>query len=328
MDAEGNPAIAEDEPLSQSEERAPDAGPPARRMNSAGDRVLATMAAADSAAEEILEAARDEARQLIDRAEEAATARTAELNTQAEVLLSRANDLTHQAQALGEATRELTSSVNRVISVEAPAVTELELPPGARGGALLESNVAEAGEPETESDPIVDELGALAEEHAQAAEPEQPAPVEQPDPVQEEAPAAPVEEPLAAPVEEEEVPPEPEPEGPAVAQEDDNEEQEDVAAEEPPKKRRSLFGRLRRRGDSEDATQAQPGARRPRASQEAIAEVSPGHQMLARQMLLDGISEQEVERRLRDEFRVQDPGAVLDSLQPGSTDFTDEGRRD
>jgi hypothetical protein len=37
--------------------------------------------------------------------------------------------------------------------------------------------------------------------------------------------------------------------------------------------------------------------------------------MLARQMLLDGLDEQEVERRLREEFRVQDPGAVLDSLQ-------------
>jgi hypothetical protein len=32
-------------------------------------------------------------------------------------------------------------------------------------------------------------------------------------------------------------------------------------------------------------------------------------------MLLDGLSEQDVERRLRDEFRVRDPGAVLDSLQ-------------
>ena len=41
--------------------------------------------------------------------------------------------------------------------------------------------------------------------------------------------------------------------------------------------------------------------------------------MLARQMLLDGVDEGGVERRLRDEFRVRDPGAVLDSLQPSTT---------
>ena len=167
MDAEGNPAIAEDS--SQSEEPAADQAPPGRRLGSAANRLQATMAAADNAAEEILEAARMEARELIERAEQVANSRTAELHTQAELLLTRANDLTQQAQALGEATRELTSSVHRVISVEAPAVTELELTAGDAAGdrALLESPA---------DDPILAEIGALtdppAEQEAAPAEQE------------------------------------------------------------------------------------------------------------------------------------------------------------
>lgn len=297
--------------------------PPARRFTSAGNRLQATLAAADTAAEDILESARAEARELIQRAEQVATDRTAQLQTQVEILLTRANDLTQRAQALSEATRELTSSVNRVVSVEAPAVTELELsggdmepliaapiPPrsldsGTPAEAVEEAQVesepapaeAEEEQPQAEQEPAAPEEEAAAAEAPQATATPTPAA----------APAAKSGPPVSQP------PPPPRPE---QAQEADAEAAEAAEeAEGAPKRRRGLFSRLRRGGHAEEAAEVQRSERRPRASAEAIADVSPGHQMLARQMLLDGLSEDEVERRLRDEFRVQDPGAVLDSLQ-------------
>ena len=361
MDAERSRAVTRDEPTPPS---GGDQSSPPRRFSSAGDRLQATLAAADVAAEEILDAARAEARELIERAEQVATDRTAQLQTQADILLTRANDLTRQAEALGEATRELTSSVNRVISIEAPAVTELELPAGEAGqdtAPQLES--PEQPSPHAEPDPLMAELGTLTETPGAPAptpapEPaaEQPPAPQSPEPAASapEAPAAPAPFAAEAPDEAEvapEGPPEtapaeteaapeppaatqpPAPEPPAAPprsgslpppippkpQEKPAELDESPAApEEPPKKRRSLFSRLKRGADEQELGQPQAQAQRPRASAEAIAEVSPGHQMLARQMLLDGLPEEDVERRLREEFRVRDPGAVLDSLHPSA----------
>ena len=363
MDAERSRAVTRDEPASPS---GGEQSSTPRRFTSAGDRLQATLAAADAAAEEILDAARAEARELIERAEQVATDRTAQLQTQADILLTRANDLTRQAEALGEATRELTSSVNRVISIEAPAVTELELPAGEAGAGMapqLES--AEQASPRAEPDPVMAELGTLADTpHAPAATPD-------PEPAADEASAAQPREPDASAPEAQaapasfapEAPPEPEsaaapeapteasppeagaapqpptatqppaPESPAAPprsgslpppvppkpqEQPDEPDEPPAAAEEAPKKRRSLFSRLKRGADEQELGQPQAQAQRPRASAEAIAEVSPGHQMLARQMLLDGLPEEDVERRLREEFRVRDPGAVLDSLHPSA----------
>ena len=384
MDAESSRAVTEDEtstpgagesPTGDSADSPTDSGDsaadagqakpsggdlpvPARRFTSAGDRLQATMAAADTAAEEILDAARAEARELIERAEQVATDRTAQLQTQAEILLARAGDLTRQAEALGEATRELTSSVNRVVSIEAPAVTELELPagePAAGEAPQLAAAAAEEGGGEAEApagpvaaepaadepDAVLDEPEAVLEElGAIAAAPEPPLAqdevVETPAPGNEEtapqeAAAGPLP-PAAAEAAATEVAASAEAQAPVPAEPERAGERstgsqpppvqakppapEPAAAPPEGKKRRSLFSRLIHPGESEEPTEtpAQTSGR-PRASEEAIAEVSPGHQMLARQMLLDGVSEADVERRLRDEFRVRDPGAVLDSLQ-------------
>lgn len=354
MDAESSRATAGGQPDSAPEDAAtsePDAQPaaadradsgsesgtlPARRFTSAGNRLQATLAAADTAAEDILEGARAEARELIQRAEQVATDRTAQLQTQVEILLTQASDLTQRAEQLSEATRELTSSVNRVVSVEAPAVTELELgsgevepliarplPPATIGAGPAVSESEPEPEPavqETVSEPAPSEPEAPepepeASETAQQ-QPEQASPAPFAPPVAE---AAPVQQPQPAepqgPKPSQPPPPPPKPEQAAPEAPAEDEQPEPQEASDPAPKRRSLFSRLRRGGHAEETVETQPFTNRPRAAEDAIADVSPGHQMLARQMLLDGLSEDEIERRLRDEFRVQDPGAVLDSLQ-------------
>jgi hypothetical protein len=367
MDAESDRATAGGQPDSAadgstgahgaSEEVAADSASesstlPARRFTSAGNRLQATLAAADSAAEDILEGARAEARELIQRAEQVATDRTAQLHTQVEILLTQANDLTQRAQQLSEATRELTSSVNRVVSVEAPAVTELELgggevepliarplPPATIGAgtppaeaehpitaeeAVVESPPAEAEEPPAEVAPPADDEQAETTP-GDNAETETEADVDTAEPPAAEAPPAPQTQPANAQQPEtptisgpppSQPPPAsmPEPAEPAAAAPEEPDETSDEPAKAS-RPRRSLFSRLRRGSHAEEEVEVQRFAERPRASADAIAEVSPGHQMLARQMLLDGLSEEEIERRLRDEFRVRDPGAVLDSLQ-------------
>ena len=315
---------------------------PARRFTSAGNRLQAMLAAADTAAEDILEGARAEARELIQRAEQVATDRTAQLQTQVEILLTQANDLTQRAQQLSEATRELTSSVNRVVSVEAPAVTELELgsgevehltarplPPASIGAGPSPAEAQEPSAPAEEA--VVEPEPDEAEEATPEAEPpsaeiveaqteaeEAPPTADEARPAAEAAPAQPQQQsepPAPSGPRPSQPPPKPEQAAPPAAEEEATESEEAEEAEKEPRRRRSLFSRLRRGGHAEETVEVQRFANRPRASEDAISDVSPGHQMLARQMLLDGLSEEEIERRLRDEFRVRDPGAVLDSLQ-------------
>jgi hypothetical protein len=285
---------------------------PARQSASVGSHLQATLVAADTAAEEILDAARAEAREIVARTQLEATSRTDQLQHQAETLMARATALIQQTEALGEATRALTSTVHTEISVEAQSVIEEELlEPAAIEAPRLDDEpevadveTVEGPEPAEEpADPEPDAPTAVAE----AAAPEQATVEHEDDSTDEDADEADADEDESAV---------------AVAQ------SPEPAVGESGKRARKRRLRLRRRRKPATPERVEAGAPRAPASQDAIDKVSMGNQMLARQMLLDGLDQREVEQRLREEFSVEDPGAVLDSLDPTSNELTEQRRGD
>jgi hypothetical protein len=251
----------------------------------AGQRLRATMTAADRAAEEILESAQEEAREHVQRVENEALAYTAALRREASALLDHATELNRRAEALTAATRELTASMSSQLGFETDSVEEIEAP----------------------------EAPALAAPATDVASPDQVAPPGEPAAAGE--PAA-VGEPAAA----EEVASEL-----TITAEATEEEREGEPHPPEPHRRRSLFARFRRRRESEgeaDEDARDEVAEEPAAELERVTE---GHRVLASSLLGQGLGRDETVRELNRFLKISNAEVILDTLQEGGAIEAESG---
>lgn len=307
------------------------------------DRLTDVLLAADSAAAEILDAARAEAREFVAETQQSTIERAESLRRETDNLMVQTAELTARVVELTRATEQVMEGFRAELSLDAAEVREetvtAALPepvpgPGpepvddlvsadepAPEDLLVEPEIASLDEPEAEL-PGGRELGdadpATEIDEGEAQTELQPFPPETVGPEPDTAP------PVGAPsaTRESFAPPSVSPLSPSSP--------EPVAAEpepepEPQKRRGGLFGRFRRRDAAPEpdplpsAATPAPAERAPAASGQA-GPVTEGARLIARQMLATGLGEEEVKRQLREQFRLADPQAVLDSLRRNDRD--------